>query len=234
MKFHNRSHAGVLLAQKMSNFLFDKKNTLVLAIGRGGVPVAFEIAQKFHLPLDVILVKKIGSPLYPELAIGTISEGNEVFYNDVLLEELGLKINSIKPITEQVFYELKKMGKNLRQNHEPLVLTHKDIVLVDDGINTGSTIHSVLQVLNERKVNKIFIVVPVASAEALLVLEKKVDSIVVLKSPNPVYSIAEWYKDFKQVEVSDVVKILNNYYKNTSFSDDLEKEKTHYMEGHGN
>ncbi len=230
MQFHNRTHAGLLLAQKMSNYIFDKKETIVLAIGIGGVAVACKISEMFHLPLDIILIKKIGAPNYPELAIGSISENNEVFYNDLLLDELSIKMSTIAPVKEKILDGLIKEGRIFRKGQVPISLYHKNVILVDDGVITGSTMESVLLILKKRNVNKVIIATPVASAEALLKFEKKVDSIVVLRSPNPVYTISEWYKDFKQIEKTDVTQILNNQYTCSAHSNVTLNEKKLCME----
>lgn len=230
MKFHNRSHAGFLLADKMTSDCIDKDNTVVIAVTRGGIPVAFEVAKRFHLPLDIILIKKIGAPTYPELEIGTINEYDEVFYNETLIDELGIDINSIKNIKDKILYDLIKNGKSLRGNHPPLSLFNKNIILVDDGINTGATVESALLSLKKRGINKIIIVSPVASAETMLLLKKKVNSLIVLKSPNHVYSISEWYEDFKPVETAEVVRILNNYFINADKNEENSKMKALLLE----
>lgn len=213
MQFQNRKHAGILLAQKMSSISYDKNNTIVLALPRGGVPIAHEIAKALKLPMDIILVKKIGAPSYPELAIGAVSEDNEIFYNRELLSELGYKHSDIDPIKERALIKLQEIAGALRMGNAPLTLANKDVIVVDDGIATGATIEVVIQVLKKRKARKIIIAVPVASAETLLKLEKEVDKIVVVMTPNPLYSIGEWYENFIQVETDEALKILSQYFK---------------------
>ena len=175
MQFQNRKHAGELLAKKLASNSWDRKNTIVIALPRGGVPVAHEIAKKLQLPLDIILVKKIGAPSYPELAIGSVSEEGEEFYNNNLLRELGYKYSDFDSIKEQALIKLQEIGNALRQGRHPLILTNKNIIIVDDGIATGSTMESVVWVLKQRKVKNIFIATPVASAESVLKLEKQVN-----------------------------------------------------------
>ena len=212
MQFHNREQAGILLAQKLSNISWDKKNTIIVALPRGGVPVAHEIAKTLELPLDIILVKKIGAPSYPELAIGAVSEEDEEFYNNELLKELGYKHSDFDPIKERALIKLQEIGNALRQGHPPLPLTNKNIIVVDDGIATGATMEDVIQVLKKRKVKSITIAAPVASADSVIKLEKKVDKILVLTTPDPIYSVGEWYENFLQVETEEVIQILRQYY----------------------
>jgi putative phosphoribosyl transferase len=211
MQFRDRRHAGILLAQKFANISLNKKNTIIIALPRGGVPVAHEIAKVLHLPLDIILVKKIGAPAYPELAIGSVSEDDEEFYNKDLLVELGYKFSDIDPIKERALIKLQEIGTALRQGHTPLSLTNKNIIVVDDGIATGATMEVVIQVLKKRKVKQIIIAVPVSSADTMAALSKEVDKFVVVMTPNPLYSIGEWYENFIQVETDEVIKILKKY-----------------------
>ncbi|MDD4974350.1 MAG: phosphoribosyltransferase family protein [Bacteriovorax sp.] len=220
MQFLNRTHAGKLLAHKFADIPLDKKNTIVIALPRGGVPVAHEIAKALQLPLDIILVKKIGAPSYPELAIGSVSEEDEEFYNNDLIVELGYKHSDIDPIKERALIKLQEIAIALRQGHAPMPLSNKNIIVVDDGIATGATMESVIKVLKKRNVKKIIIATPVASAEALLNLEKIVDQVVVIMTPNPIYSVGEWYEDFIQIETEEVIKILSEYYlgKNKKYS----------------
>ena len=101
MLFHDRRNAGILLANKISNINLDKNNTIVVALPRGGVPVAFEIAKKLELPMDILLVKKIGAPSFPELAVGAVSEDDQVYYNENLIERLGYEVSDIVPFKER-------------------------------------------------------------------------------------------------------------------------------------
>jgi putative phosphoribosyl transferase len=162
--------------------------------------------------LDIILVKKIGAPNYPELAIGSVSEEDEEFYNNGLLAELGYKHSDLDSIKERALIKLQEIAMALRQGHAPLPLFNKDIILVDDGIDTGATIEAVIKVLKKRNVKKIIVATPVASAETLLKLEKEVDQVVVVMTPDPIYSIGEWYENFIQIETEEVIKILSEYY----------------------
>jgi predicted phosphoribosyltransferase len=199
------------LADKFADISLDKKNTIVIALPRGGVPVANEIAKRLRLPLDILLVKKMGAPSYPELAIGSVSEDNEEFYNQELLSELGLKHSDIDSVKERTVNKLQEIGTLLRQGRTSLPLKNKDIILVDDGIATGASIDSAILVLKKREVRKIIIAVPVISADLIVKLTKEVDKIVALATPNPIYSVGEWYENFIQIENDEVIKILSEY-----------------------
>lgn len=208
MVFVNRKQAGILLAEKLSAIALDKKNTIVVAIPRGGVPLGYEIAKSLHIPLDIILVKKIGAPHYPELAVGSVSEDNEIFYNHELLSELGLSAKSVETIKNTAVKKLQEIGAELREGNPPLNLSGKDIILVDDGIATGATMEVVIQVLKKRKVKSITVATAVASADTVEKLYKEVDRIVILSTPHPLYSVGEWYVDFTQVETDEAIELL--------------------------
>lgn len=211
MLFLNRIHAGKLLADKLAAMPFDKSNTIVLAIPRGGVPVAYEVAKRLNLPLDIMLVKKLGAPNYPELAIGSVSEDNEVFYNNELLKELKIDPQSIDHLKTLALIKLQEVGALLRAGSAPLILKGKNIIVVDDGIASGATMEVVIQVLKKRNVANITIAAPVSSADTVVKLKKQVDRLVVLNSPNPVYSVGEWYGDFSQVESDEVINLLKKF-----------------------
>ncbi len=211
MLFLNRKHAGKLLAEKLAAMPFEKTNTIVLAIPRGGVPVGYEVAKQLNLPLDIILVKKLGAPHYPELAIGSVSEDNETYYNQQLLKELKIDSKSIDHIKDLALIKLQEIGFALRAGGAPLNLKGKNIIVVDDGIATGSTMEFVIQVLKKRMVGNITVATPVSSADSVEKLNKQVDRVIVLNTPNPIYSVDEWYGDFSQVETDEVKGLLKNY-----------------------
>lgn len=208
MQFQNRHQAGVLIVQKLNKLLLDKDNTLIIAHPPGGIPIAHEIATSLHLPIDIILLKKIGAPSYPELTIGIIDESGEVFYNENLLSELGFNHNDINQIREQALSELKERSFLLRQGKSPISLSSKDIIVVDDGIATGATMNAIIQILKKRNVRKIIVVAPVISADTLIKFETKVDQIISLITPNPIYSIGEWYENFIPVDNEEIINTL--------------------------
>lgn len=209
MLFHDRRNAGILLANKISNIPIDKNNTIVIALPKGGVPVGFEVAKKLKLPLNIILVKKISSPTFPEVSLGAVSEDNETFYNDDLIERLGFEISDLAPFKNQAMKDLIKSSTILRREFPALPLTGKNIILVDDGIATGTTIEVVVQLLKKKKVNKIMIATPVSSPEAMVKLGRMVDMIEVIMTPPELGSIGEWYEDFAPIEMEEVIDLLS-------------------------
>ena len=209
MLFHDRRNAGILLANKISNINLDKNNTIVVALPRGGVPVAFEIAKKLELPMDILLVKKIGAPSFPELAVGAVSEDDQVYYNENLIERLGYEVSDIVPFKERAINELQKIKVSLRREYPILPLEDKTIILVDDGIATGTTMEVVIQLLKKKNVKSIILASPVSSQEALNKLVNMVDLVEVIMVSPTMTTVGEWYEDFTQVEVDEVRDILS-------------------------
>ncbi|MBC7537653.1 MAG: phosphoribosyltransferase [Bacteriovorax sp.] len=222
MLFHDRRNAGILLANKISQIPLDKNNTIVIALPRGGVPVAFEIAKKLQIPLDIILVKKIEAPNLPELAVGAVSEDNEIFYNEDLIERLGYETSDLQPFKDHAFKELQKISTSLRREYPSIPLIGKDIILVDDGIATGATIKVVIQLLKKKKVGKIIVAAPVSSQKALNELGKQVDMVEVIMAPPVLNSFGEWYEDFTQVETEEVIDMLSEF---SSFQTNVNSEE---------
>lgn len=217
MRFHDRRSAGILLANKISQIPIDKTKTMVVALPRGGVPVAYEIAKKLQIPLDIILVKKIVAPSFPELAVGAVNEDLEIFYNDNLIERLGYETSDLKPFAEQAHKELKKTSVILRRQYPSIPLEGKDIILVDDGIATGATMEVVIQLLKKKKVGKIIIAAPVSSEEAMIQLGRQVEMVEVLMVPPSLSSIGEWYNDFTQVKMEEVIDLLTEFFLKQNF-----------------
>lgn len=228
MHFKDRKHAGKLLADKIALTSFNKNNTIVIAIPRGGVPVAYEIALELKLPMDIILVKKIGAPYNPELATGVVGENNEVFYNTDLLRYLGYDHYDVEPMKEMALAKLKKHSEIFRQGFLPLILEDKDIILVDDGVATGATMEMAVQLLRKKRVKNITIATPVSSPDAFEKLSQLVDKVVAVSTPANLTSVGEWYDDFAQIETKEVVKILNEFYAGQEF---LSPQEVNITEG---
>lgn len=200
-----------MLLEKLKVVPFDKTNTVVIALPRGGVPVALEIAQGLNLPLDIVLVKKIGLPSSPELAIGAVCEGNEVYYSEELMKYFNYDLVDMEPYKLRAVEELQNLSIALRGGRQLLPLENKDIILVDDGIATGATMEVVIQLLKKKKVGKIIIAVPVASPENLQKLLTQTYKTISVISPQFLSSVGQWYEAFGQVETDEVRKILDQY-----------------------
>jgi putative phosphoribosyl transferase len=211
MYFKNRTDAGKLLYEKLSTISLDKKNTIIIALPKGGVPVAFEVARRFELPLEIVLVRKIGLPSAPELAIGAVSEDDEVYYNSELMQYFNYKIEDLVSARLEATQELLKLGKELGGGLRSLLLEGKTVILIDDGIATGSTMEVVIQLMKKKKVKKIFIAAPVVSPDVVRKFSDHTYKVVSVIAPQFLTSVGEWYEEYNQVESSEVIQILKRY-----------------------
>ena len=200
--FKNRIHAGKLLAFQLKSY--KKSDAIVLAIPRGGIPVAYAVAQKLNLPLDIILTKKIGHPDNKEFAIGWVSL-NSYYVNlayDVTKEYVKNEVKRIRKLMNEKY-------KLYMGNKEPLSITNKTIILIDDGIATGYTMLAAIKTLREKKVHQIIVAVPVAPKDDSLGLKNISDDFISLMTPEQFLSVGSFYDDFGEVSDEEVVQILN-------------------------
>jgi len=214
MIFKNRRQAGKLLAKKLGVFKNlpagrQVKDVIVVGITRGGVVVAKETAAILNLKLDLIVVKKIGALNNPELAIGAVAPAKTVFWDKDLCTRLGVsekeKINSLK-IKNQ---ERLKLEKFLRKTNPALKLKNKIVILIDDGVATGSTVLCAQKYFRKQKVSKIILATPVIAKDTLRSVKKYFDDVIILEIPDNFYAIGQFYKDFTQVSDKEVIRILN-------------------------
>lgn len=200
--FRNRLEAGLLLAEKLKKY----KNTagIVLAVPRGGVPIAYVVARKLSLPLEIILTKKIGHPLNEEYAIGAASLTDYfIVPHEHATEEY------IQQELRKVRDRLKEMYKRFMGDKVPENLEGKTVILIDDGIATGNTIMGTINVLRKSKPAKIVIAVPVTSKTALQKLSNEVDEVVAVEVPEEFHGVGAFYEDFKQVTDEEVLFYLD-------------------------
>lgn len=207
MRFNNRIEAGEKLARKLTNYK-NRDNVLVLALPRGGVPVAFEIAKQLNLPLDVCVVRKLGVPDRPELAMGAIALGGVRVINQDVVNWLNIPPQIIEEVTRKEQQELHRREQVYRGDHPFPKLYDKTIILVDDGIATGSTIQAAIAILEKQQAKKIIIAVPVAPPAVCQELHHEVDELVCLTTPDDLNSISLWYEDFSQTTDEEVCSLL--------------------------
>jgi len=207
IRMRDRKQAGIKLADRLTRYAYDTQ-TLVLALPRGGVPVAFEIARNLHLPLDVFLVRKLGLPGHEEFAIGAIADGGMRVLNEDVLSYIPMDRVVIDYIAAKEEQELERRRRAYRDNRQFPAVRGKQIILVDDGLATGSTMRAALKALRERKPERIIVAVPVAPADALAHLSEA-DEIVCLMTPEPFYSVSVWYERFEQTSDQEVQRMLH-------------------------
>ncbi len=200
--FQNRREAGLLLAEKLKKY--QGLPGVLLAVPRGGVPVAYEVARKLHLPLEVMLVKKIGHPLNKEYAIGAV--GLEDYFvvphEDVDEDYVPLEI-------EKVRAGLRAMKQKFMGAKEPENLEGKTVIVVDDGIATGNTLRAAIRILRKNRPAKIVVAAPVVARSTALKLQQEADELVALLIPETFGSVGTFYRDFRQVEDEEVLACLS-------------------------
>lgn len=198
----DRIEAGLLLSEKLKKY--QKSNSVVLAVPRGGVPVASIIAKSLHLPLDIVLSKKIGHPYNKEFAIGAVSMDSMIIdeHPDVPKEYIEKEIVKLRKLMQEK-YEI-YMG-----NRKPLDIKGKNIIVVDDGIATGNTLLVSINMLRKRNPAKIIVAVPVIPYETVSVFEKNTDEFVYLIASKYFRGVGGFYEDFNQVEDDEVIKLLS-------------------------
>jgi putative phosphoribosyl transferase len=205
--FHDRVHAGRVLGRRLRGVLFDAV-PLVLALPRGGVPVAYELARTLHSDLDILLVRKIGAPGHEELAMGAIASGGTRVLNDSLIAQLGVSPDVIEKITAREREEIERRERLYREGREALPIEGRTLILVDDGLATGASMLAAARAVRQRQPRRIIVAVPVASRAACEEFRQHVDDVVCAHTPEPFYAVGAWYEDFSQTSDAEVRKLL--------------------------
>jgi erythromycin esterase-like protein/adenine/guanine phosphoribosyltransferase-like PRPP-binding protein len=205
--FTDRHQAGKLLAKKLNRF--KSEDPVILALPRGGVPLGYEVAQSLNAPLDVLLVKKIGAPSHSEFAVGAITEDEEPLLNRKVIDRFNFDLRQIHEITLRKIKELRAQGKKFRGSRKMIDVENRTVILVDDGIATGSTTKVCIDFLKKKKVKKIIVATPVAPAETIELLRGQVDEIICLMMPEDFFSVGQFYEKFGDVEDEEVIKLLS-------------------------
>lgn len=206
--FANRRAAGLALAAAVSEMDLEPP-VIVLGLPRGGVPVASEVARALRAPLDVLLVRKIGMPGHPELAIGAIATGGIVVHEPSAENYIASFDTTFGRLVEAERRELLRRERAYRDHLPPLDLAGRTAVLVDDGIATGSTMLAAVRAARRAHARRVVVAAPVASAEAEALLADEADEVVILRIPRNLRAIGEWYDDFHQLEDGDVRALLS-------------------------
>ena len=209
MKFANRTDAGRMLAEKLGAYA-NNPDVVVLALPRGGVPVAYEVASALNAPLDVFLVRKLGVPGQEELAMGAIATGNIRVLNEEVVEYFGIPNHWIDQVAAREQRELERREKLYRGSSKPLAVRDRTVIVVDDGLATGSTMRAAVRALKLLGPAKIIVAAPVAARETCNSFNAEVDSTCVcVMSPEPFQGVGLWYQDFSQTTDEEVRYWLN-------------------------
>jgi predicted phosphoribosyltransferase len=203
-RFRNRVEAGQLLGKAVAGRVADRTNIIVLALPRGGVPVGYEVARALGAPLDVFIVRKLGVPGHEELAMGAIASGGVRVMNDDVLRHVPISRNAIEAVSARELVELGRREKSYRGSRPPLDVRGKTVIVVDDGLATGSTMRAAVRALRQEKAGSIIVAVPVAARETCEDFFREVDDIICLRTPHPFEAVGLWYDDFTQTTDEEV------------------------------
>ena len=205
--FRDRTEAGRLLAATLQEYA-NRDDVVVLALPRGGVPVAFEVAKALNAPLDVFVVRKLGLPGQEELAMGAIASGGARVLNRDLIRALSVPNEMIDLVTQQEQRELERREREYRDGRPPIDVLGKTVILVDDGLATGSSMRAAVLALKQKEPAQVVVAVPVAPRDSCTELQSVADKVVCAVTPEPFWGVGQWYEDFSQTSDEEVRELL--------------------------
>jgi len=207
LPFADRSVAGRILGSKLLPYS-GRKDVAVLGLPRGGVPVAFEVARVLKVPLDVLVVRKLGTPWEKELAMGAIASGGVEILDPAMVKESGVPNEVVQEVATTERKELERQERLYRGDRRPLSLEGKTVILVDDGIATGSCILAAVAAVRRRAAARVVVAVPVAAAAAVGTLRREADEVIIVAEPEEFLAVSEWYENFNQISDDEVRRLL--------------------------
>ena len=207
LMFKDRVDAGRLLVTQLKEYA-NQPDLLVLGLPRGGVPVAFEVARALKAPLDVFLVRKLGTPGHEELAMGAIGSGDVRILNDMVVKGLNISNEVINQVAERELKELQQRERQYRGDNPGPELHNRTVILIDDGLATGTTMRAAAIALRQQQPAKIIVAVPVAAPETCDEFRDLVDEVVCAVTPRELYAVGLWYEDFSQTSDDEVIELL--------------------------
>jgi predicted phosphoribosyltransferase len=205
--YRDRTEAGVELAKRLGAYA-NRAEAIVLALPRGGVPVAYEVARALHAPLDVFLVRKLGVPGHEELAMGAVATGDVRVLNAEVVRALGIPSSVIDAVAAWELEEVRRRERLYRGDRPPPDVRGKTVILVDDGLATGSTMLAAVKALRLQQPARIVVAVPIAAPDTCELLRAEVDDVVCAVTPEPFYAVGLWYQDFSQTTDEEVRELL--------------------------
>lgn len=205
--YRDRTEAGRVLARRLAAYA-DRPDVIVLALPRGGVPVAYEVARELHAPLDVFIVRKLGLPGHEELAIGAVATGGVRVINEDVVRALRIPDTVIDAIAAWELQELARREREYRGSRPPPDVHGKTVILVDDGLATGATMLAAVRALRQQQPARIVVAVPIAAPDTCELLRSEVDDVVCAVTPEPFYAVGLWYENFTQTTDEEVRDLL--------------------------
>lgn len=205
--FRDRVEAGERLAERLAEVPLGP-DPLVLALPRGGVPVAAPVANRLGAPLDVLVVRKLGMPGHGELALGAVASGGVRVLNEEIVRSFAVDAGVIEQVAERESKEVERREHLYRGDRPPVDLEGREVVLVDDGLATGATMRAAIAVLESKKVRRSVVAVPVASEEVCREVAQEASEVICLETPAPFMAVGRWYRDFPQTGDDEVRRLL--------------------------
>jgi predicted phosphoribosyltransferase len=209
MRFQNRSDAGRQLASKLSAFAH-RDDVVVLALPRGGMPVAAEVARELHAPLDVFLVRKLGVPGHSELAMGAIATGGVRVLSEDLIDQLGIPRPAVEEVAARERVELERRDRLYRGDRPLLALRDRTVILVDDGLATGASMEAAIVAVRQFQPAGVVVAAPVGAVETCRRLKTVADDVVCAAMPDPFQAVGLWYQQFDQTSDEEVIALLRH------------------------
>lgn len=207
MRFHDRADAGRQLAALLTSYA-NRDDVIVLALPRGGVPVAFEVASALRAPLDVFLVRKLGVPGHAELAMGAIASGGVRVLSNDLISQLDISPAEVEEATARERVELDRRDRMYRGDREPAPLNGRTVILVDDGLATGATMEAAILAVRQSQPARVVVAVPVGAADTCRRLAAVAEEVVCVAAPEPFQAVGLWYERFDQTSDDEVIELL--------------------------
>ncbi|NYI03634.1 phosphoribosyltransferase [Allostreptomyces psammosilenae] len=208
MRFSDRREAGRALAARLRETTPPLTDPLVLALPRGGVPVAYDVARELNAPLDVLVVRKLGAPFQPELGVGAVTGEDPPVFNDYVLEQVGLTEQEMAPVVVAERAEVRRREERYRGGRPAPEVAGRTVVVVDDGLATGITALVGCRSVRSRGPERLLLAVPVGAADAVAMLSREVDEVVCLSTPLAFQAVGAWYDDFAQLTDENVLDLL--------------------------
>ncbi|HSW68933.1 MAG TPA: phosphoribosyltransferase [Gammaproteobacteria bacterium] len=206
-KYTDRQEAGIVLAEHLKQYR-QMQDVIVLALPRGGVPVGYEVAKALSLPLDILIVRKLGVPNHEELAFGAIASGGAAVFNEDVVRDLTISKNEIDQIIEREKEEIKRREITYRGTRSFPDLAKKTVILVDDGIATGATMRAAIKLLRSQHVKKLVVAIPVAARDTCDDLMLEVEELICPSIQEYFYAVGAWYENFSQTSDEEVIFLL--------------------------
>lgn len=206
--FNDRTDAGKILSERLSEYA-NREDVLILALPRGGVPVAFEVAKELNLKMDIFIVRKLGVPGNEELAMGAIASGNIRVLNEDVIRSFRIPQKAIDEATANELEELERRERIYRKNRPVPKISGSTVILIDDGLATGATMRAAVAAVKTKNPEKVIIAVPVAAPDTCSDFGSEVDEVMCVATPEPFYGVGAWYEDFSQTTDKEVCDLLD-------------------------